>query len=323
MKKIFLIGLFLAATAAASASAQNPPDISGAPPVTDNNQTPASTSAKPEQQKQQADYGRKSGNVGAGNRGIIFARRQSFPFKMPISKEQRRQLAPDAHLNSKYSDFLRQPRTGLIKLFPDAGCEENARVLRVDSDCLNWVPNSAFYSFREREHTTGFLSDIRLKNNVFVSNSFLSQGILAALGDIPLESISLASDGMKFLVDYQPAIHSREALKQFEEITKGVKAGKYEYRNVLMATENMTYAIRTIAYRAQVYQFFQGRPFNILEGDKRVDLILAFRIVRKDKNGAAHILWKELDRKDSPRIIFPKREKKKETAPANHEGLNL
>lgn len=247
-------------------------------------------------------------------------RRGALPFAIKPNKEQRKLLLPSTNDLVKYAAFLEQPRTGLFKLFPDLGCEENARVIRVDNDCLNWIPTSAFYSFREKEHTRAFLSDILLKNNVFVSNSYLSQGILVALGDVPLENVSLAGDGMKFLIDYQPSPESGEALKQFNQITRGVKNGKYVYRNVLPAVENMTYGIRAIAYRARAYHTFQGRPFNILEGDKRIDLILAFRVVGKDADGAMTLLWKELDRKESPRLVFPKKEKKKENKPANNQG---
>jgi hypothetical protein len=208
----------------------------------------------------------------------------------------------------------------LIKLFPDVGCEDNARILRVDNECLNWIPTSAFYSFREREHSREFLADLKLKNDTFISNSFLSQGILVALGDVALGNMSLAADGMQFLVDYKPSIQSQEALEQFHAFSRGVKSGKYIYRNTLPAIENMTYALRVVAYRANVYRTFHGRLFNILEGDKRVDLTVAFRIVRKDKNGNITLLWKELGRKDSPRVVPQKRGPKKENTTAGYAG---
>lgn len=262
-------------------------------------------------QQQQAEVSRLTRDYGRLDskkiENTLFAKRRSIPFKMPVSKEQRRRLKPGERLVSKYAAFLDQPRTGLIKLFSDKGCEENANILRADSACRDWIPNSAFYSFREDEHTSDFLADISFKRNWLISNGVLSQGILTMLGDVPLENVSLFSDGIKYLADYQPAQQSREANKQFLEITRGIKFGNHEYRKAVPAEENMTYAVRVVAYEGRHITFFRGRVYNILWGDKRLDLIVAFRIIGTNDDGSINLLWKELSRKDAPNIIFPKR----------------
>jgi hypothetical protein len=251
-----------------------------------------------------------------GTQSVRPATRELSPFLVSPNGKQRKLLLPSATDTARYAAFLEQPKTGLIKLFPDIGCEENARVLRVDNGCLEWIPTSAFYSFREREHSREFLSDLILKNNSFVSNGFLSQGILVALGDVPLEQMSLSADGMKFLTDYKPSVQGEEAVKQFNMMSRGVRIGKYLYRNSLPALENMTYALRVVAYRAAVYRAFQGRLYNILEGDNRQDIIVAFRLVRREGNGNLTLLWKELDRKSAPRVVIPKRGRNRESAGA-------
>lgn len=312
---LFLIGLLLAHSAWVSAqttsSTSNP------------NETQVMRDITRERQAQQADlvrmrdYERQKNN---SRQGISLSNRTSIPFKMPISKEQRRRLAPDEFLLSKHASFLKQSRTGLIKLFPDLGCEENANVLRVDSNCLNWIPNSAFYSFREKQHTSEILSDLIYKNGFLVTDGILSQGILAAVGDVPLENISLSSEGMKFLLEYKPESLSQDAFKQFVQISKGVRDGKFEYRKAIPAVENMTYLIRVIAYKGSFYRVYRGLNFDVLYGDKRVDLTLAFRVLRKEEDGSIALLWKELARKDAPRVVFPKKEKKKDTKPASYNG---
>lgn len=241
---------------------------------------------------------------------IVFQRRGLLPFKQRVSREQKKQLAPDAADLKRYEFFLNQPKTGLIKLFPDLGCEDNAAaVVRADEICLKAVPMSGFYSFREKEYTNDFLSDIRLKDNFLVSDGLLAQGILVALGDVPLESVSTAAEGMKYINDYTPETQSGDALKQTKQLIRGVKSGKFLYKKSLPAKENTTYALRAVAYRGRAIQTFRGYPFDMLAGDERVDITVAFRILKKDEAGTLTLLWRELARKDAPKIIFPKRRK--------------
>ena len=47
-----------------------------------------------------------------------------------------------------------------------------------------------------------------------------------------------------------------------------------------------------------VFKFLQ------VQQDNRVDLLIAFRVIRQDLNGNLTILWKELNRKRSPEINF-------------------
>lgn len=239
----------------------------------------------------------------------VFKRRAMLPFKKRINREQKKMLAPDISDLQLYEVFLSQPNTGLIKLFPDLGCEEDAAVVRADESCLKAIPMSGFYSFREKEYTSSHLSDIRLKNDILITDGLLTQGILVALGDVALETVSLSSDGMKFLIEFVPATQGEEALKQTRQIIKGINSDEHFYRKALFARENITYALRLVAYRGSFVQTFRGLPFDLLAGDERDDLTVAFRVVRKDKAGNLTILWKELARRDAPKIKFPKRKK--------------
>lgn len=260
---------------------------------------------------------RRRGNNQSGQLGreesaarTAVTRRGALPFKKRISRQQKKMLSPDAADLSRYADFLRDPKTGLVKLFPDLGCEGNANIVRADAICLNQIPMSAFYSFRESEHTTDFLSDIRLENDVLVSDGLLTQGILVALGKTPLESVTPTSSGLKFLTEFKPELKSEEALKQTYRLIKGIKSDGYLYCKALPAREEMTYALRVVAYRAKFIQTVRGFLFDMLEGDDRVDVTIAFRLLKKDAaTGSYTLLWKELARREAPKIIFPKRDR--------------
>lgn len=240
---------------------------------------------------------------------IINGERKAFPFKQKLNREQKSYLLPAQTDLSRYASFLAQPKTGLIKLFPDAGCEKNANLLRADEKCLKWIPNSAFYSFREREYTTEYLADIRLEKDFLITDGVLAPGILVALGDVRLENVTLDSAGMNFLVNYRPEQKNKDAHRQFVQITKGVKSGGFFYKNTLPVNINTVYAVRVIAYRGRFIQNFRGFSFNLLDGDERADLTLVFRIVGKSEDGSISLLWKELQRRAAPKLIYEKQQK--------------
>lgn len=241
------------------------------------------------------------------SRNITGGRRFYFPIRKKPTREQKKQLQPKSEDLIKYARFLEQPGTGIFRLLPDLNCEANPMVIKADAKCLKAIPESSFYSFREKEYTPELLADIRLENNYLVSDGILAQGILVALDDVALEKVSLNSEELDFLTKYQPHSSVAEAQRQFAEMVRGVKAGKFTYRKAFPVKENMTFALRIIAYRGSVFQTFRGYRYNLLEGDKRIDLTLAFRVIRKGTDGGVTLLWKELQRKESPRIKFPKR----------------
>ncbi|HEX8636600.1 MAG TPA: hypothetical protein VF692_00945 [Pyrinomonadaceae bacterium] len=241
-----------------------------------------------------------SKNAGLGSRVY-------FPFRKKPSKEQRQILQPQAGDAALYAQVLAQPRTGIFRLLPDSGCEANTLVIRADEKCLNQIPDSSFFSFRENEHTQEILSDIRLKNGHLISDGILSQGILVNLGDARLEGVTTDTEGLKFLNEYEPQSTNRGAYKQFLQMANGVESGGYIYRKMSPVIENSTYALRVIAYKGNIFRTFRGFHFDLLAGDKRIDQTLAFRVVRKDPDGAVTIVWRELARREAPRIKFERK----------------
>jgi hypothetical protein len=234
----------------------------------------------------------------------------NFLLRAKRSKEQKRRLQPGAQDLEKYAAFLEQPRTGIFRLMPDIGCAENINVIRADEVCLNAVPESSFYSFREKEHTIEMLADIRLRNGFLISDGILAQGFLVNLGEIELEKIMPQSAGVDYLSSFAPHAQGSEAQKQFLQTMRGIKVGDYEYRKALPMVENATYALRVVAYKGSVYKSFRGYRFDVLFGDKRVDLTIAFRVVRKDADGSVTLVWKEIERREAPRLEFKRRKNK-------------
>lgn len=122
------------------------------------------------------------------------------------------------------------------------------------------------------------------------------------------------TEGMKYLVDFEPAKDRQTAQQQFEQISKGIIDNGFTYSKQEKLEENTTYAIRVVAYR--FYDKYNrrkktagNRNFSYLDFDKRKDLLLAFRVIRKSDDGAVTILWKEIKEQKSPKIVFEKQEK--------------
>ncbi len=237
----------------------------------------------------------------------INGKRNLSPIRQKQTKEQKKILSPNLADLDKYGQFLSHSRAGIFRLLPDLGCDEDANIIKADKKCLETIPESSFYSFREREHTAEYLSDIRLKDDVLISDGILSQGFFVVLGDVALENVSLATEGLKFMQNYAPQMTGTEAGKQYSQMASGISSEGFFYRKAFPATENTTYALRVIAYRGSIYRTFRGYRYNILDGDKRIDMTIAFRIIRKEADGGITILWKELNRRDAPKISLPKR----------------
>lgn len=252
------------------------------------------------------DYAQRSANSGLSPEISVVKRQGLFPFRKKATKEQKKLLQPKPADLNKHAQLLGRPGTGIFRLLPDSGCQENALVVRADETCLNAIPDSSFFSFREKEHAAELLADIRLKDDYLISDGVLSQAILVMLGDRALDQVSLETEGMRFLNDYAPSQFGREAQKQFLQMAKGVKVGGYEYRKALPAVENATYALRVVAYRASIVRSYRGFVYDLLGGDKRIDLTVAFRVVRREADGTVTLVWKELARKESPKLKFQK-----------------
>jgi hypothetical protein len=241
------------------------------------------------------------------------------PDGKPYTREEIEQLKellkPDEKDSAKYAAFLKQSKTGLFRLFRFQDCETK-NLIRVDGECRDYIPNSGLYSFRAKNYSETAFFDLKWRDEILVSGSTLSLGILTSLGDVPVEQISLASDGMKFLADLKPATEQAECVKQMAQFVQGLESGGYAYASRIKIEENKTYGLRVVAYRMpngvklelvseDVRRFPYGDSYPLNTADIRDDVVIAFRIVRRSADNVS-ILWKELRRTDAPKMVFPK-----------------
>jgi hypothetical protein len=125
---------------------------------------------------------------------------------------------------------------------------------------------------------------------------------LVKLGDVPLESITLQSKGLKYLTDFVPSSDTENLAKFDRLLIDGIKIDGFIYGLGLYATDQTTYALRSIAYKGKVERFVNGITYNELDFDKRRDIIVAFRILEKEPNGNITIAWKILSNENAPTL---------------------
>jgi len=208
---------------------------------------------------------------------------------------------------------LKQPDTGVFRLFPDHECYPKG-TLKVDGKCQNIYPGTWFYSFREKDYSDGFFFDLQLKNGKLITDGFLSQGILTRLGNFSLDNVTLQSKGARFLVNFLPAQKESDVKTQSLQIVNGIEADGFKYSKEVTAKVGEVYLMRVVAYRLQGWFLAQATVregitpmlYSLLNQDKRDDLTVAFRIIRANVDGNLTIVWKVLDKKKVPEIIFSK-----------------
>ncbi len=231
-------------------------------------------------------------------------REQIRPLYREPSDEEMAVLAPDPGLSVQYAEFLSQKNSGLITLISDKGCADNQNVVVASADCMQYTMpgGGSAYSFRERMHRLTRLADLSFAKNSLRALGTLTHGIMVNLGDVPIENVTLESEGANFIVKFKPASDMKTAAEIANKLIKGIRDKNLIYGSVLSAQPNTTYILRSIAYRGEALKSIGGIVYNELELDKREDIIVAFRVVEMVPGKSITMLWKELRDKKSPRI---------------------
>jgi len=239
-------------------------------------------------------------------------------YRKPTGKELKA-VEPHRELFEQYAAFLRQPGTGLTKLIDDQGCAENTKVVVATEACLKYTMPGAgsSFSFRTRHYRIPRLADVTFTNKSFQASGVLLHGIFVNLGDVPLETVTLGTKGLKYLVDFKPEPDYKKGKEIDAQLMRGVSRDGFLYRRGLYTVDNATFALRSIAYGGKYYRAVNRVTYNEFDYDRRKDVIVVFRIVEKDADGSVTILWKELREKDAPAI---KRESEKTKKPVGKKG---
>jgi hypothetical protein len=202
--------------------------------------------------------------------------------RQELSVLENRFLSASKEDQATYADFLRQPDTGLIRLLPREKFE--SKVYKKNPKGITINGGAAYYSFARLTHEYGYGSDIELEQG-HLSTGFAGAdyGMLASIGDVPLEDVSLESTAAQVLAEHVPASEEPQARIEQRRWMEGETVAGARYARRLPVTANTTYLVRSINY-------------------DNSDLLVAFRVVRVDTDQSAVILWKLLKKYPKPNL---------------------
>jgi len=192
-------------------------------------------------------------------------------------------LAPSLADRLASAAFLRARNTGLIRLLPRGPYLTYHKKTKLIS------VGGAYYSFANLTHDYGHSSDIELHDDTLSSGfAGADYGMLTNLGDVSLEGISREDPRFAFISNYKPPKAETQARAEAQRfrLTGGVMIEGLLYRSSLPVQEKATYLLRSIIYR-------RSQPS---------DVLVAFRVVRKETDGSVIIAWKLLKNYHAPAL---------------------
>jgi hypothetical protein len=189
-----------------------------------------------------------------------------------LKEKEQMLLSPVREDREAFGEALQQPGTGLVRLLPRGKYQ-----LYVRGD-------GAYYSFTRLTHEYGYGSDIGLEQGMLqVGFAGADFGFLVRVGDVPIDSLSLDHPGAQFLSNFNTPSLETEARGQQRRAGQGFEQDGFTYSNRVAASVNTTYLLRSVNYRES-------------------DVLVAFRVVRKDRDGSLILLWKMLRRFPAPQL---------------------
>lgn len=222
-----------------------------------------------------------------------------------LQDDARRKLAPTDEEKKAYGDFLKLPNSGLLRFAPEADCTRILDVTNPDTKCLNhYLPGKALaYSFRKPNYAHRAYADIERSGEVFVASGTLILGLITSLDDEPINDVGPENSLVKALAEFHPAMTLDQAAEQERMVTRGISIGGHMFRKIAAINESTTYLMRSVAYRAKVSNLPKTeKPRGSINEDERGDVIVVFRVLRKDADGNYLVLWRQLHRAESPRL---------------------
>lgn len=183
-----------------------------------------------------------------------------------ISVLEKKILVPSEEDRTTNAGFLGQPGTGLIRLLPR---ETYDTVLAIRG-------GGSYYSFVKLTHAYGRGSDIALEQGFLkVGFAGADYGMLLNVGDVSLEEINTEHPKVKFLAAYSAVLEEPQARVEQRRFGGGTNIDGVMYSERVRAQVKATYIVRSINYSES-------------------DVLVAFRVVRKDTDGSLIIAWKML-----------------------------
>ncbi|MDQ3816735.1 MAG: hypothetical protein M3362_03460 [Acidobacteriota bacterium] len=174
-----------------------------------------------------------------------------------------------------FAVFLQQPGTGIMRLLPREKYD----------GFLAMRGGGAYYSFTRLTNEYGFGSDIGLEQgNLSVGFAGADFGMFTVLGDLALDDVKPELPTVEPLLNFTTPTKEVDARRvQQQQANRQFTINEVAYKNRVPASVDTTYVLRSIDY-------------------ERSDVLVAFRIVRRDADGSLIAVWKMLKRFPAPHL---------------------
>jgi hypothetical protein len=140
----------------------------------------------------------------------------------------------------------------------------------------------SFYSFAQR--TNDYINSTALgleRDQLITIFAGANYAMLASLGDIPLENVTLDGSVAQLFAQHTPAPDEPHARIEQRRAMTGATIDGISYKSSLRLVLNSTYLLRSVNYSAS-------------------DTLVVFKVVRIDNDDSATILWKLLKKYPTP-----------------------
>ena len=226
------------------------------------------------------------------------------PLYRHSNDDERALMSADEADLAAFSGITKDKHAGIFKLIVDRGCADNVKVVDASVDCARYTMPGAGsgYSFRFEDYRMHHISDIVFRKGRFEALGVLNHGIMVDLGDVPVDSVTDKTEGVRYLAKVKASKDFAEAADLATKLTKGIKEDGYTYASILPVLEGHTYVIRSIAYDGEALRKLGKYTYNEMDLDERRDVLVVFRVVRLTDGREATIVWKRLDDSKAPKL---------------------
>ena len=188
----------------------------------------------------------------------------------------------------EFAQLLAQPHTGLIRLLPrDKFDTEGYKKL---PRAITLRGGGAYYSFAQLTHEYGFGSDISLdQDRLLVGFAGFDFGMIVQVSDQSLDDLSSENPCVRALMEYLPPKLESAIRTEQQRFAQGTTIDDIKLKSSVPVDIGATYLLRSISYDTS-------------------DVLVGFKVVRKDSDGSLILAWKLLNRFSVPKAVRSKPE---------------
>ena len=139
----------------------------------------------------------------------------------------------------------------------------------------------SYYSFTTKSHDYQKIAQIGLEQNYLkVGFAGADYGFIADLGETPLADLNAETSEVNFLLNYKPPINEPDVRVE-QRKAWNYEANGITYKSHLPAVVGHSYVLRAISF-------------------DDADILVAFKVYRKDADGSLIIFWKLIENFEKP-----------------------